>query len=392
MLNTDLNTLIKQYFKGSDFGRQSLILSVTDDANVTMQKLRSQLKYLLAYSTELDVNVKKAIESLTKFKTFLDTQESKTNLKGIAIPKMPSEAAASIPFIKLMVSIRQSERLIYNIRPNIVEIVKGTNNVDSLSADAPAQQKTSMFSMGSSTNKKYNLKYFEVVIPLENTIKQIDSVIFEDTDNIFIDLIVDRNDPNNEKYKPTIELFSKKINEQYQNAFDDIVFSKFIKSRIVEQPAEIASISSTNTSSPPSSETNKTSSTTTTSNSSSTNAPVENESNVSGGLVEAPKENITDPSTNPSPNPLPNSLPNPLAEINAGITKKQSVLTSAATQQFADQQAALTKGLTTAANANVTNALTKVNDLNKISGGGKTRRKNSYNNENKKQEYNIRLV
>jgi hypothetical protein len=413
LLNTDMNTLIKQYFKGSDFGRQSLILSVTDDANVTMQKLRSQLKYLLSYSTELDVNVKKAIESLTKFKTFLDTQTSKTNLNGIAIPKMPSETDASIPFIKLMVSLRQSERLIYNIRPNIVEIVKGTNNVDSLSADAPAQQKTSMFSMGSSSaNKKYNLKYFEVVIPLENTIKQIDSVIFEDTDNIFIDLIVDRNDPNNEKYKPTIELFNKKINEQYKNVSDDIVFTKFIKERIVEQPAEIASSSTSSTSS------------------STSIVPPENANITSnpGDVANGPPnatltQNLTSGISNKQAeltsdltdkqDALAKSMADQKAELTSGLTNKQAELTSGLTSKFADKQAALTKGLadkqaaltgtatqklaeqqaslTSAANANVSNALTSANALNKpLGGGGRTRRKQSH--DNKKQEYNIRLV
>ena len=443
LLNTDLNTLIRQYFKGNDFGRQSLILSVTDDANVTMQKLRSQLKYLLSYSTELDTNVKKANESLTKFKTFLDTQTSKPNLNNITLPRMPNQADASIPFIKLMVSLRQSERLIYIIRPNIVEIVKGTNNVDSLSADAPAQQKSSMFSMGSSSaNKKYNLKYFEVVIPLENTIKQIDSVIFEDTDNIFIDLIVDRNDPNNEKYKPTIELFSKKINEQYKNVSDDIVFTKFIKERIVEQPAEMASTAAgslTTTSSPSIS-------------SSSSFVPPEN-ANItsnSGAVANGPpnatltqnltsgisnkqaeltsdltdkqdalaksmadqKAELTSGLTNKQAE-LTSGLTNKQAELTSDLTNKQAELTSGLTSKFADKQAALTKGLadkqaaltgtatqklaeqqaslTSAANANVSNALTSANALNKpLGGGGRTRRKQSH--DNKKQEYNIRLV
>jgi hypothetical protein len=401
LLNTDLNTLIRQYFKGNDFGRQSLILSVADDTNITMQKLRSQLKYLLSYSTELDTNVKKANESLTKFKTFLDTQTSKPNLNNITLPRIPNQADASIPFIKLMVSLRQSERLIYIIRPNIVEIVKGTNNVDSLAADAPAQQKSSMFSMGSSTNKKYNLKYFEVVIPLENTIKQIDSVIFEDTDNIFIDLIVDRNDPNNEKYKPTIELFNKKINEQYKNVSDDIVFTKFIKERIVEQPAEIAS--STLSIVPPE------------------NANItSNPGDVANGPPNATlTQNLTSGISNQQAE-LTSGLTNKQAELTSGLTNKQAELTSgltnkqaALTSGLADKQAALTKGLadkqaaltgtatqklaeqqaslTSAANANVSNALTSANALNKpLGGGGRTRRKQSH--DNKKQEYNIRLV
>jgi hypothetical protein len=432
LLNTDLNTLIKQYFKGSDFGRQSLILSAADDTNVTMQKLRSQLKYLLSYSTELDTNVKKAIESLTKFKTFLDTQTSKTNLNGIAIPKIPSQADASIPFIKLMVSIRQSERLIYNIRPNIVEIIKGTNNVDSLSADAATQQKTSMFSMSSSTNKKYNLKYFEVVIPLENTIKQIDSVIFEDANNIFIDLIVDRNDPNNEKYKPTIELFTNKINEQYQNAFNDVVFSKFIKSRIVEPPAEITSTSSNTagslTTSPssivPPENTNITSNPGDVANGPPNAALTQNltsgisnqQAALTSDLTNQQAE-LTSGLTNKQA-ALTSGLTNKQAELTSGLTNKQAELTSgladkqaALTSGLADKQAALTSGLAdkqaeltgTATQklaeqqaelnsaANVTNALTKVNALNKPAvGGGKTRRKQSH--DNKKQEYNIRLV
>jgi hypothetical protein len=425
LLNTDLNTLIRQYFKGNDFGRQSLILSTADDTNVTMQKLRSQLKYLLSYSTELDTNVKKANESLTKFKTFLDTQTSKTNLNGIAIPRIPNQADASIPFIKLMVSLRQSERLIYIIRPNIVEIIKGTNNVDSLSADAPAQQKSSMFSMGSSTNKKYNLKYFEVVIPLENTIKQIDSVIFEDTDNIFIDLIVDRNDPNNEKYKPTIELFNKKINEQYKNVSDDIVFTKFIKERIVEQPAEI--VSSTPISSPSSTPPSSTSSIVPPENTNITSNPgdVANgppnatlTQNLTSGISNQ-QAALTSDLTNQQAE-LTSGLTNKQAELTSGLTNKQAELTSgladkqaALTSGLADKQAALTSGLadkqaaltgtatqklaeqqaslTSAANANVNNALTSANTLNKpLGGGGRTRRKQSH--DNKKQEYNIRLV
>jgi hypothetical protein len=425
LLNTDLNTLIRQYFKGNDFGRQSLILSAADETNVTMQKLRSQLKYLLSYSTELDTNVKKANESLTKFKTFLDTQTSKTNLNGIAIPRIPNQADASIPFIKLMVSLRQSERLIYIIRPNIVEIVKGTNNVASLSADATAQQKSSMFSMGSSTNKKYNLKYFEVVIPLENTIKQIDSVIFEDTDNIFIDLIVDRNDPNNEKYKPTIELFNKKINEQYKNVSDDIVFTKFIKERIVEQPAEI--VSSTPISSPSSTPPSSTSSIVPPENTNITSNPgdVANgppnatlTQNLTSGISNQ-QAALTSDLTNQQAE-LTSGLTNKQAELTSGLTNKQAELTSgladkqaALTSGLADKQAALTSGLadkqaaltgtatqklaeqqaslTSAANANVNNALTSANTLNKpLGGGGRTRRKQSH--DNKKQEYNIRLV
>ena len=441
LLNTDLNTLIRQYFKGNDFGRQSLILSAADDTNVTMQKLRSQLKYLLSYSTELDTNVKKANESLTKFKTFLDTQTSKTNLNGIAIPRIPNQADASIPFIKLMVSLRQSERLIYIIRPNIVEIVKGTNNVASLSADATAQQKSSMFSMGSSTNKKYNLKYFEVVIPLENTIKQIDSVIFEDTDNIFIDLIVDRNDPNNEKYKPTIELFNKKINEQYKNVSDDIVFTKFIKERIVEQPAEIASSSTSSTSSStsivPPENANITSNPGDVANGPPNATLTQNlTSGISNKQAELTsdltdkqdalaksmadqKAELTSGLTNKQAE-LTSGLTNKQAELTSGLTNKQAELTSgladkqaALTKGLADKQAALTKGLadkqaaltgtatqkmaeqqaslTSAANANVSNALTNANALNKpLGGGGRTRRKQSH--DNKKQEYNIRLV
>jgi hypothetical protein len=358
-----------------------------------MQKLRSQLKYLLSYSTELDTNVKKAIESLTKFKTFLDTQTSKTNLNGIAIPKIPSQADASIPFIKLMVSIRQSERLIYNIRPNIVEIIKGTNNVDSLSADAATQQKTSMFSMSSSTNKKYNLKYFEVVIPLENTIKQIDSVIFEDANNIFIDLIVDRNDPNNEKYKPTIELFTNKINEQYQNAFNDVVFSKFIKSRIVEPPVEIASTSSNTAGSLTTSSTTNSASTSPSISPPSSIVPLVGPpnatltQNLTSGLADQQAEltsGLTSGLTNKQAE-LTSGLTNKQAELTSGLTNKQAELTGTATQKLAEQQAELNSA------ANVTNALTKVNALNKPAvGGGKTRRKQSH--DNKKQEYNIRLV
>ena len=206
VLQSDINNLVQQYFNDKDFGRQSLILNVTDDPINIKQKLRAQLLYLTLYNKALNSALQKCIDSLNKL--LIDNNLTKINTNN----------NTTIPILDLMSLLSKIESLIYSVRPNIIEI-EGKN-------PEPTQQQ-SMFSKIGAPKNKYTSLYSQAFSPVEKMIQKINSVILDKTD-VLTNLLVDYNDPDNKKYEHTIGLFISKISDQFRKIESNEMFKLYI--------------------------------------------------------------------------------------------------------------------------------------------------------------------
>ena len=244
-LNSDLNALIKQFFNSSDFGRKSLILSADDENSVAIQKLQSQKKYLQIYLNTLEFNLKKVKDSQTKFVTALKTLKEPDGISGLTMETKPDSNDNGIPFIQLMNIYRKSERYIYTIRPNIIEIINDFADRQTDLNTNVEQEKTLLQKLSiKKSNPKMNAKYFNDVFPLESNIKQLDTDLFDGVSNVFMDLLVDRDDPPNQKYNRIIDLFIVVIKEKGDKIVKDPMFKKLFEGSVASNNGSSSSIAS----------------------------------------------------------------------------------------------------------------------------------------------------
>jgi hypothetical protein len=196
----------------------------------------------------LEFNFKKVKDSQTKFVTALKNQTENLKLQGLKMEDKPDPTDNGIPFIRLMNIYRKSERYIYTIRPNIIEIIK--NDVPDIQTDLKTnveQEKTLLQKLSiKKSNPKMNAKYFNDVFPLESNIKQLDTDLFDGVSNVFMDLLVDRDDTPNKKYNAIIDMFIDVIKTKVDKIVKDPMFSKLFSGSVATNNGGVAS-GSTNT-------------------------------------------------------------------------------------------------------------------------------------------------
>jgi hypothetical protein len=99
------------------------------------------------------------------------------------------------------------------------------------------------------SNPKMNAKYFNDVFPLESNIKQLDTDLFDGVSNVFMDLLVDRDDEQNQKYNRIIDWFIDLIKTKVDKIFKDPVFEKLFSDSVASNngSSSIASGATTDT-------------------------------------------------------------------------------------------------------------------------------------------------
>jgi hypothetical protein len=208
-------------------------LSADDENSVAIQKLQSQKKYLQIYLNTLEFNLKKVKDSQTKFVNALKTQTENPELQGLTINENPDSTDNGIPFIRLMNIYRKSERYIYTIRPNIIEIINDFADRQTDLNTNVEQEKTLLQKLSiKKSNPKMNAKYFNDVFPLESNIKQLDTDLFDGVSNVFMDLLVDRDDPPNQKYNRIIDWFIDLIKTKVDKIVKDPMFEKLFSGSV----------------------------------------------------------------------------------------------------------------------------------------------------------------
>jgi len=91
-----------------------------------------------------------------------------------------------------------------------------------------------------------NAKYFNDVFPLESVIKQLDTDLFDGVNNVFMDLLVDRDDPPTQKYNAIIDMFIESIKTKVDKILKDLMFKKLFEGSVASNSSSSAS-SVTNT-------------------------------------------------------------------------------------------------------------------------------------------------
>jgi hypothetical protein len=181
--------------------------------------------------------------------TALKTQTENPELQGLTINDKPDSTDNGIPFIRLMNIYRQSERYIYTIRPNIIEIINDVADSQTDMNTNIEQEKTLLQKLSiKKSNPKMNAKYFNDVFPLESVIKQLDTDLFDGVNNVFMDLLVDRDDQPNQKYNAIIDMFIESIKTKVDKILKDPMFKKLFEGSVASNSSSSSSASSvTNT-------------------------------------------------------------------------------------------------------------------------------------------------
>ena len=210
-LKESVNNLTSKYFKGDDFGRMSIILDAKDELPTQIRKLNAQIKYLTTYYTELNEAYKRCLNALDNFNSINVNESIK---KIMASNKID---ITDIHFFNLMEQVKDSEEAIYKIRPKLLELIAPSDEGLSGALTSPPSTTTSKTSTPSTTatatkgpdptasvtknttflskigitsGKKYNLRYAEKVLPLENIIKDI-SISLLANKNVLVDMILE---------------------------------------------------------------------------------------------------------------------------------------------------------------------------------------------------------